>query len=195
MGASIANTGASTVVWGKISIDPGALSGSEIKDETGTVKNVETGTAAELAITDLQSAFNDAATRRTTGTTALTGDLGGLTLKKGVYSSGAAAVSLSGALILDGEGSLDNAKSNSIFIIQIGGVLSTAALSRVELINGAQADHVYWAVGGAVNLGANSFMVGTIMSEGALSLGDGAHVNGRVLSLAALNLYNNTITP
>jgi hypothetical protein len=190
MGASIANTGASTVVKGAIGIDPGALSGSKIKDETGTVKNVETGTAAESAITDLQSAFNDAATRRTTGTAALTGDLGGLTLTKGVYSSGAAAVSLSGFLKLDGGGD-----TSSVFIIQIGGVLSTAASSNVVLLNGAQADHVYWAVGGAVNLGAKSNMVGTIMSEGALSLGDGATVMGRVLSLAALNLYNNVITP
>ena len=194
IGVSIANTGASTVVKGAIGIDPGALSGSKIKDETGTVKNVETGTAAESAITDLQSAFNDAATRRTTGTAALTGDLGGLTLTKGVYSSGAAAVSLSGNLTLDG-GKSETETSNSIFIIQIGGVLSTAALSKVVLLNGAQADHVYWAVGGAVNLGANSNMVGTIMSEGALSLGDGATVKGRVLSLAALNLYNNLITP
>ena len=193
LGASIANTGASTVVKGAIGIDPGALSGSEIRNETKTVNTAVSGILAESAITDLQSAFNDAATRRTTGTAALTGDLGGLTLTKGVYSSGAAAVSLSGALTLNGETA--TGISNSIFIIQIGGVLSTAALSKVVLSNGAQADHVYWAVGGAVNLGAKSEMMGTIMSEGALSLGDGATVKGRVLSLAALNLYNNVITP
>jgi hypothetical protein len=190
IGASIANTGAGTVVKGAIGIDPGALSGSEIRKETETVNTAVSGLPAESAITDLQSAFNDAATRRTTGTAALTGDLGGLTLTKGVYSSGAAAVSLSGDLMLNGGGD-----TSSVFIIQIGGVLSTAALSKVVLLNGARADHVYWAVGGAVNLGAKSVMVGTIMSEGALSLGDEATVTGRVLSLAALNLYNNVITP
>jgi hypothetical protein len=192
MGVSIANTGNRTAISGAIGIDPGALSGSDISIPANETLTIVSGDTAAAAITDLQSAFNDAATRKTTSTKALTGDLGGITLSKGVYSSGAAAVSLSGTLKLDG-GMGESGTSNSIFILQIGGVLSTAALSRIELTGGAQASHVFWAVGGAVNLGAQSTMEGTIMSEGALSLGDGAVVNGRVLSLAALNLYNNEI--
>jgi hypothetical protein len=93
-----------------------------------------------------------------------------------------AATLLTGSLYLDAEGN-----ANAIFIIQINGALSTSALSSVTLINGAQAQNVYWEVQGAVTINSNSTFSGNIVSNnGAISLGAGVNLNGRALTAAGI---------
>jgi hypothetical protein len=93
-----------------------------------------------------------------------------------------AATLLTGSLYLDAEGN-----ANAIFIIQINGALSTSTLSSVILINGAQAQNVYWEVQGAVTINSNSTFCGNIVSNnGAISLGTGVNLNGRALTGAGI---------
>jgi hypothetical protein len=93
-----------------------------------------------------------------------------------------AATLLTGSLSLDAEGN-----ANAIFVIQINGALSTTAASSVTLINGAQANNVYWVVQGAVTINTNSSFCGNIVcNNGAISLGSGVNLNGRALTTAGI---------
>ena len=97
-------------------------------------------------------------------------------LMPNTYCTGAAST-LNGNLILDAQGN-----PNALFIIKIGGALSTTTSSSVTLVNSASACNVYWQVNGAVSLGINSNFVGTILANGAISLAQGASLSGRALS-------------
>lgn len=117
----------------------------------------------------------------------LVGDLGGRTLTPGVYHT-TAAMAVTGTLVLDAQGDPD-----AVFVLQSSAAFNTAAASVVELTGGAQASNVYWIVAGAAGTGANSFLSGSIVSQGAITLGASTVLIGRTLSLDAVTLASNTI--
>jgi hypothetical protein len=81
-----------------------------------------------------------------------------------------------------------------VFIFQAGSTLTTAAGSRVELVNGAQACNVFWQVGSSATLGANSFLKGSILAHTSITVGDGVAIAGRALAHGgAVTLSNNTV--
>ncbi len=90
-----------------------------------------------------------------------------------------AATSFTGNLYLNAQGN-----ANAIFFIKIYGALSTSVASNVILINGAQADNVYWLVTGATGIDGNSVFNGNLIGvNGAIStLSTGVQVNGRLLT-------------
>jgi uncharacterized protein YhjY with autotransporter beta-barrel domain len=121
----------------------------------------------------------------------LTGqDLGGLTLGPAVYAFTASA-QLTNTLTLDGQGN-----SAAQFVFKIGSTLTTASNSAVLLINGANANNVYWAVGSSATLGTNTAFVGNIVALTSITLNTGASiVCGRALARnGAVTLDNNVIT-
>ena len=67
----------------------------------------------------------------------------GETITPGVYFL-AGAISLSATLILDGEND-----PNALFIIRTGGAFTTGAATIVTLINGANANNIFWVSEGA----------------------------------------------
>jgi hypothetical protein len=106
-------------------------------------------------------------------------------VEPGVYFLGAAAP-LSGELILDGGGNPD-----AVFIIKIGGALSTQALSKVTLQNGTSVNNVYWIIKGAANIGENSVFRGTFIGTGEINLLTGSKLFGRALTkVGAITLTN-----
>jgi len=140
---------------------------------------------ATTAQADMDSAYSDAASRAATST--FTGDNNGRTFTAGVHQTGA-AFALTGTMTLDGEGN-----PGAVFIFNIDAALGTAAGSEVTLVNGANANNVFWRVGGAVSTGADSRFVGTLMSKGAITLGARSALHGRALSGAAVTLAGNII--
>jgi len=72
-----------------------------------------------------------------TPATAVPTELGGSTLKPGVYSSG--TFGLNNTLTLDAGGD-----ANAMFVFQSADTLITASGSHVNLINGATACNVFW---------------------------------------------------
>jgi type VI secretion system secreted protein VgrG len=122
--------------------------------------------------------------------TDLTGqDLGGLTLTPGVYFFSSSA-QLTGILTLDGNGD-----SNARFDFQIGSTLTTASSSSILLINGAQADNVFWQVGSTATLGTDTSFDGSILADQSITVNNGASLDGRALALnAAVTLHDNVIT-
>jgi len=187
-GSTITNTGFTDVI-GDIGVQPG----SAITGFFGTVENDGSGNFTGSAHQDdaisaqAQIDANDAFTdlNNLPVNTTLSVELGGLTLTPGVYMLGSAG--LTGTLTLDGGGD---------YVFQIGETLITAELSMVNLINGAGASDVFWAVGTSATLGENTDFAGTIIASESISLTDGASVDGRLIALnGAVTLINNTIIP
>jgi hypothetical protein len=185
-GSAITNTGPTQLTGdagtspgsAPIGFPPGHLSGSVHLGDA----------AAATARNDLQSAY-DSAESLTPGQQ-ISGDLAGLVLAPGVYHS-AAALSLSTTLSLDG-----HHDSSSVFVVQIDAAFALAASARIVLLNGTQADHVFWQVRGAVTLGASAAFAGTILGLAAITVGANASVTGRVLSInGAVTLSTNSIAP
>jgi type VI secretion system secreted protein VgrG len=143
---------------------------------------------------DLLIAYNDAAGRSPTAPTYGGGfDLVGQILTSGVYHDDS-SLFLSGTLTLDAKGD-----PNAVWIFQAGSTLITASHSKVDLINGAQACHVFWQVGSSATIGTYSDFAGTILALEDITVNTGATVYGRLLAGAnqtsgAVTLDNNTIT-
>ncbi len=95
------------------------------------------------------------------------------------------AVSLTDTLYLDAQGN-----PNAVFIFQINGAFATSTFSNVVLLNGAQAQNVYWKIDGAVDINNFSIFNGTFVCAGAINLFTGVILNGRALTtVGALSTY------
>lgn len=139
---------------------------------------VEVANAVSLqAQNDLIAAYLDAA-NRPVEFTQTNPDLVGLTLAPGVYAgSSKAPLSLSGQLILDGQG--NNA---AVFIFQTDSTLITSSASSILLINGASECNIFWQVGSSATLGTGSQFVGNILALTSISVQTGVTVHGRALA-------------
>jgi hypothetical protein len=187
--AGIARNGTSNIT-GNVGSYPTAA-------ESGTGQMVISGgsdhaadSSSSAAHSGLTAAYADGSTRP--GSTiggALEGDG---TIYPGVYSSlsGAYTLAASATLTLDGNGD-----TSSVFIFQSTAALTTGASTIISLINGAQAQNVFWVIGSDATLGATSTFSGSILATGAITVGSGATVTGRILAEGGLvSLDTDTIT-
>jgi len=141
------------------------------------------------AMTDLTTAYNDAA-GRTLAPVTVAGNLGGLTLPPGLYKSTSSLSISSGDLTLDAQGNAD-----AVFIFQMASTLTTTSGRAVILTGGAKASNVFWQVGSSATLGTTSAFKGTIMADQSITLNTGATLEGRALArIAAVALAGNTVT-
>ena len=130
----------------------------------------------EQAVMDLNTAYNQLKAVPATNTTHSV-IFGNETLTAGVYAI-AAAGSTIGSLILDAQND-----PNAVFIFNIGAAFNSGAGTSVVLANGASASNVFWVADGAILLGANSTMKGTMIAHvGAITMGAGGIVLGRMYS-------------
>ena len=179
---AIGNTGTS-IITGDIGTSIGAITGFGAPSVVNGVIHITNG-ATTQASTDLTAAYNqlNALTPTVTNHPAA---FGTETILPGIYNTGGAG-SVGGTLILDGQGN-----SSAIFVFKIGGALTVGAASTITLVNGALASNVFWLADGAVSMGANTTMSGTIIANGAISMADGGILNGRLLSTSgAIAIYN-----
>jgi hypothetical protein len=185
-GTSITNIG-STVVNGDLGVYPGATVTGFYPPGVVNGTIYPGGSVAQQAQIDAQAAFNTLTAE--TPRSNLTGtDLGGLTLTSGVYSDSVAQ--MTGTLTLDAGGN-----PNALFYFQIGTTLTTANNSMVSLINGAQADNVFWQVGSSATLGIGSDFSGSLLAATSITLNNGVDLSGRAFALgAAVTLDSNTIS-
>lgn len=182
-GSTVTNTGP-TLITGDLGVTPGtAVTGAPLV--LGEVHNDDA--VARQARIDATTAYTQAAARPSSAT--VTGDLGGRTLTRGVYTS-ASSLALTGDLTLDGGGD-----TNAVFIFQAGTTLRAAAGSRVLLTRGAQACNVFWQVGSSATIEAASAFRGTILALTSITMTTGATLDGRALARnGAVTLDTNTIT-
>lgn len=185
--STVANTGP-TSVDGDLGVSPGsAVTGFPPGTLTGTIHAADA--TAATAQSDLTTAFNDAAGRPPG--TAVSGNIGGLTLAPGVFTSSSSLAISSGDLTLTGLGD-----SNAVFIFQIGSTLTVTSGRQVILTGGAQASNVFWQVGSSATLGTTSDFSGTIMALASVTLETGATLHGRALaSTGGVTLDSNVVSP
>ncbi|MFY9910429.1 MAG: ice-binding family protein, partial [Candidatus Sulfotelmatobacter sp.] len=191
-GSAVINTG-TTVLTGDLGISPGfALSGAGSMTITGTT-NLCNGAAAK-AQKDLTAAYLQAQSLKSAGN--LTGrDLGGQTLKSGVYSFSSSA-DLATGTILTLEG-----KPGALFVFQIGSSLTTGSGSSVVFINSLTGKpmtdpDIYWQVGSSATLGTTTKFEGNILALTSITLDTGASITcGSALAQnGAVTLQGNTIS-
>jgi hypothetical protein len=174
-GTSVGNIGATTVT-GDLGVSPGSLvTGFNPPGTLVGTEHAGDATAAQ-AQTDMQTAF-DTTKALTVGAAKVRGDIGGLTLRPGLYKSSSSLSITSANLTLDA--GLD---PTAVFIIQVSDSLTVAADRQVILAGGALASNVFWQVGDDVTLGANSAFVGTILANKSITVGNSATLTGRALA-------------
>ena len=181
---------AATAITGFALIHPAGSPFSKSAQVYGNVYAADYGvpTPAYLttAILDMQTAYVDAAGRSTPNYTELaTGNIGGLTLRPGLYK-------WSNTVTIPRDVTL-NGGPNDVWIFQIAGNVIQASATRVILSGGAQAKNVFWQVAGVVAIGTTAHMQGEILSKTAITLNTGASVNGRLLAQTNVTLIMNSI--
>ncbi len=137
------------------------------------------------AISDMQTAYTDAAGRPADVTELGAGTIGGLTLVPGVYRW-TTAVSIPTDLTLAGD-------ANGVWIFQVGGTLELASATHIILSGGAQAKNIFWQVSGQAQLDANSVFNGSILDQTNIAMITGATMNGKALAQTAVTMQSNTV--
>jgi hypothetical protein len=113
---------------------------------------------------------------------ALAIEIGGKTFTPGTYRShGAINFAYGTTVTLDG---LDEPNPDFLFIAST--TLVTAADTKFILKNGAKAENVYWALGTAATLGANSVLEGSILAGTAIAFGTQSELRGCTLAQSAV---------
>jgi hypothetical protein len=128
-------------------------------------------------------------------------NLGGLTLAPGVYTAPGGSFLLTGSdLTLDAQGN-----ANAVWVFQMASSLTVGAAGaprNVILINGAQAQNVFWQVGSAatINGAGGGTMVGTIIAMAGITFSTAGNnappftvLDGRALVLVGPVTMVNTI--
>ena len=197
--SAISTTGTTAIV-GDIGVSPSAASFITgfglIADSTNTFSTssvvtgkvyaadyaVPTPTTMTTAISDMETAFTDAAGRAIPTATELgAGNISGMTLAPGLYKWGTGVVVTSAGVTLSGG-------PDDVWIFQIGQDLTVNNSAMITLSGGAQAKNIFWQVAGQATLGTAADFKGNILSQTLISLSTGAVVTGRLLAQTAVTL-------
>jgi hypothetical protein len=202
--AGVSTTGATHVI-GNIGVSPiaaTAITGFGLKRTAPTYStsslvagkifaaNYTPPTPARMttAIGDMQTAYNSAAGRKNPNHIELgAGNIGGLTLKPGLYkwSSG---VRIPSDVTLSGS-------QYGIWIFQIAGTLTVSSGKGVILKGGARNKNIIWQVAGQTTLGTTATLHGTVLDKTAIVLKTGAALHGKALAQTAVTLDANAVDP
>jgi hypothetical protein len=140
------------------------------------------------AVSDMETAFTDAAGRKSPDFTELyAGNISGRTLVPGLYKWGTGVLITSAGVTLSGG-------ANDVWIFQIAEDLTVNNSAIVHLSGGAQAKNIFWQVSGQATLGTAAHFKGIILSQTLISLNTGAVMNGRALAQTAVTLNATHIT-
>jgi len=186
--STVTNTGPSRIM-GDLGVSPGtAVTGfppaklvhggmMHAADDAAAQAHLDLGTVMDTANL-LNECFTDK-----------TGNLGGMTIYPGLYTTAGSMELTSGDLTLDAQGDGD-----AVFIFKTATTFVSTVGRQIFLAGGAKADNIFWVIGSSATLGGNSVMHGTVMADQSITVGGGATVNGRVLArVAAVGLNANAI--
>jgi hypothetical protein len=109
-------------------------------------------------------------------------EMGGLTFTPGVYAHEVINIALANPKVyLDAQGD-----PNAIFIFNVGTTLTTCANSETVLVNGARKENVFWVLGTALTMGADSILVGNVLAGSAITIGTNGKILGRAIAQTAV---------
>ena len=140
------------------------------------------------AVSAMLTAYNDAAGRKNPTKVALgAGNIGGLTIKPGLYKW-SSNVSIPSNVTLSGD-------EHGIWIFQIAGTLKMASGKRVILAGGALDKNIYWQVAGTTTLNTTAALHGIVLDKTAIVLKTGAKLYGKALAQTAVTMDASLVTP
>ena len=137
------------------------------------------------AVGDMELAFTDAAGRAPDVTELGAGNIGGLTITRGVYNWGT-------GLLIPTNVTLKGSATD-VWIFQIAQNLTVASAAKVILSGGALPKNIVWQVSGGVELGTTAHFEGVILGQTAITLRTGASINGRLLAQSAVNIDSSVV--
>lgn len=137
------------------------------------------------AVGDMQLAFTDAAGRAPDVTELGAGNIGGMTLTRGVYQWGT-------GLLIPTDVTLKGSATD-VWIFQVAQNLTMASATHVVLTGGAVAKNVFWEVAGSVDIGTTAHVEGVVLCQTAIALRTGASINGRLLSQTAVSVDGSAV--
>jgi hypothetical protein len=113
----------------------------------------------------------------------LDAEIGGKTYTKGVHTHGSAI----NIALTDDTVTLDAEDDpNAVFIFNVATTLTTAAGSKIVLKNGAKPSNIYWVLGTALTMGAESTLVGNVLAGTAITIGTNGRIDGRAMAQTAV---------
>jgi Ice-binding-like len=147
-------------------------------------------TAASLltrAVSDMQTAYTDAAGRKKPNATELgSGNINGMTILPGLYKW-SSSVLIPSVVTLSGG-------PNDVWIFQIAGDLIESNGAQIILQGGAQAKNIFWQVAGETTLGTTANFKGVVLCKTLIAMQTGAAMSGRALAQTAVTLEQNAVT-
>jgi hypothetical protein len=148
---------------------------------------VPTPARLTTAISDMETAYTDAAGRITPDFTNLNkGRLGGLVLAPGLYKW-TTGLNIAADVTLRGN-------STDVWIFQTTGNVNVASSMAIVLEGGARWENIFWQVAGFVNAGTGATTQGVfLVKTHAIFLTGATHI-GRVLAQTQVVLQKNTMT-
>ena len=176
--SAITNTGATTKINGDVALEPGTSNGLLPVQVNGAIHIGDT--VAKQAYADLLVAYNYYKTLPPGVTITAGADLGALYplgIPPGTYTSGS-TMSINTHLTLDGGGN-----ANAVWVFQIGSsITTTTPLGTISLINGANANNIFWVPTASATIGVGTTFYGTIVAGVSITGQTGAVINGRLLA-------------
>jgi len=205
--AILAKTGISTVphsvITGNIGVSPidsTSITGfSLIEDSTTTFSSSTqivgkayapdyaspTPSKLTTSVSDMETAYTDAAGRAPGYTELYTGDISGQTLTSGVYKWGTGVLINSDVTLSGG--------ANDVFIFQVAKGITQASGTNIILAGGVQAKNIFWQVAQTVKIKSDAHFEGIILGKTNIAMGANASINGRLLAQTAVTLIKNTV--
>ena len=156
-------------------------------DAAGPACEVINPALLTAAVSDMQTAYTDAAGRKTPDATELgAGNINGLTILPGLYKW-SSSVQIPIVVTLSGG-------PNDVWIFQIAGNLTEGNGAQVILQGGAQAKNIFWQVAGQTTLGTTANFKGVVLCQTLIAMNTGAVMSGRALAQTAVTLQMNAVT-
>ena len=137
------------------------------------------------AVSNMETAYTDAAGRAPGYTELYTGDISGQTLTSGVYKWGTGVLINSDVTLSGG--------ANDVFIFQVAKGITQASGTKIILAGGVQAKNIFWQVAQTVKINSDAHFEGIILGKTNVALGANASINGRLLAQTAVTLIKSTI--
>jgi hypothetical protein len=145
-----------------------------------------TPTKMTTAISNLETAYLDAALRATNYLNYMSGLISGKTLTKGVYSWGS-SVYITSDIYLEGT-------DMDVFIFQTTHNLIVGSGAKVILQGGVLASNIFWQIAGVADVGTTAHLEGTMLVKTSAAFKTGSSLNGRILGQTGVTLDQSTIT-
>ena len=182
------DVGTSPITGAALLLSCGEVTGRMfVVDAAGPACAINDATTLTAAVLDMETAYLDAAGRVSPDFTELgAGEIGGLTLRPGLYKWGTSVLITNDVTLAGGP--------DDVWIFQVAGTLDQASAARVTLTGGARAKNIFWQVAGAVSIGTTAHFEGVVLAKTMVAMKTGASMNGRLLAQTAVTLQMNSIT-